>query len=424
MAGSSIMKQSKRHIRAKVTNADRSNDHISWMTADGASIYSDKSKKLYLFAFALYLIAYNLNFTTFRELSILHLDVFYLGVRVFCTIVLIALILRSGFSRWQIALFSICACIIISSTVFSGSWNILLLFLFVVAGDDIDVRDIAAVSFWCSLGVIVVTVSAATVGFISTVTMNSLNNTLRQAPGFTHPNSLGVLLLSMTCAFTVLRFRKATLVDLLFYGFMYYLCRVVVFSRTSALCMLLLASLAILATLLRGRVFDRLLIALGIGAFIFLSITTYYFMYSYNPSVGWMRELDSVLSARLALMHYFTVSFPPVPFGFDFDGVSIRFGIFTTFLVDNAYAHLVLESGILVAILMDVAWLATLAQAFRCGELSPAIFGLIIFSFVAFCETSAFFICINFNLIGISEALYSMRREKSISVCTVGAFHD
>lgn len=269
MAGSSIMKQGKRHIRAKVTNADCSNDHISWMTADGASAYSDKSKKLYLFAFALYLIAYNLNFTTFRELSILHLDMFYLGVRVFCTIVLIAQILRSSFSRWQIVLFSICACIIISSTVFSGSWNILLLFLFVVAGDGIDVRDVAAVSFWCSLGIIVVTVSAATVGFISTITMNSLNNTLRQAPGFTHPNSLGVLLLSMTCAFTVLRFRKATLVDLFFYGFMYYLCRVVVFSRTSALCMLLLASLAILATLLRGRAFDRLLIALGIGAFIF-----------------------------------------------------------------------------------------------------------------------------------------------------------
>lgn len=195
------------------------------------------------------------------------------------------------------------------------------------------------------------------------------------------------------------------------------------FSRTSALCILLLAFLAILATLLRGKAFDRLLIALGIGAFIILSLSTYYFMYSYNPSVGWMRELDSVLSARLALMHYFTVSFPPLPFGFDFDDAFIRFDSFSTFLVDNAYAHIVLESGILVAILMYVAWLATLVQAFRCGKLSPAIFGLIIFSFVAFCETSAFFICINFNLIGISEALYSMQREHSGSTCKDEVFH-
>ena len=417
------MKQGVRQTGVRAKNSVHPYSHIGWMALSDNSTFPDNYKKSYLFAFSLYFIAYNLNFTTFRDLSFLHLDLFYLGVRAFCTVVLTAHILRLGFSRWQIALFSICACVVISSTAFSGSWNIFLLFLFVVAGKGVDVRDVASVSFWCSLGVILVTVSAASAGYISSITMNSLNNTLRQAPGFTHPNSLGVLLLSMTCAFTVLRFRKATIVDVIFYGCMYYLCRVVVFSRTSALCILLLAFLAILATLLRGKAFDRLLIALGIGAFIILSLSTYYFMYSYNPSVGWMRELDSVLSARLALMHYFTVSVPPLPFGFDFDDAFIRFGSFSTFLVDNAYAHIVLESGILVAILMYVAWLATLVQAFRCGRLSPAIFGLIIFSFVAFCETSAFFICINFNLIGISEAIYSMQREHSGSTCKDEVFH-
>lgn len=417
------MKQGVRQFGLNATKVARPDSHTGWIMPSDNSACSSSFKKLYLFAFALYLIAYNLNFTTFRYLSFLHLDLFYLGVRVFCTVVLTFHILRLGFSRWQIALFSICACMIISSTAFSGSWNILLLFLFVVAGNGISVRDVALVSFWCSLGVILITVSAATAGYISTITMNSLNNTLRQAPGFTHPNSLGVLLLSMTCAFTVLRFRKTTLVDVLFYCCTYYLCRVVIFSRTSALCILLLALLAILTTLLRGRSFDRLLIALGIGAFVILSLTTYYFMYSYDPSTGWMRELDSVLSARLALMHYFTVSFPPTPFGFDFDGAFIRFGSFTTFLVDNAYAHIVLESGILVAILMAVAWLATFAYAFNCGELSPAIFGLIVFTLVAFCETSAFFICINFNLIGISEALYSTQRKHSGLVYKDEVFH-
>lgn len=47
-------------------------------------------KRSYLTVFALYLCAYNLNFTTFRDLSYLHLDLFYLAVRILCAVVLFA----------------------------------------------------------------------------------------------------------------------------------------------------------------------------------------------------------------------------------------------------------------------------------------------------------------------------------------------
>lgn len=383
---------------------------------DSGSQNMKRSKRSYLFVFALYICAYNLNFTTFRDLSFLHLDLFYLGVRILCAVVLFARIIgisKTGFAHWQIILFSICACVLIASTAISGSWNILLLFLFVVAGEGIESKDLAGVSFWCSLGIAIVTVAAASLGFISTVTMHSLINSVRQAPGFTHPNSLGVLLLCMTCSFAVLRFRKMAIIDLAFYGFMYYLCDVVVFSRTSALCILLIGVLSILTTLLRGRTFDRTLIFLGLLAFLVLSFLTYYLMYFYNPSVGWMSDFNSLLSSRPALMHFFSVTFPPSLFGFNFDGVPIRFGSFDSFLVDNAYAHIVLESGILVAFLLSVAWILTMVQALRFHDLRPSVFGLIVFSFVAFSETAAFFICINFCLIGLSEALYSTRTREA-----------
>lgn len=402
-----------------VGNADRCDLDSDWQS-------SKRSKRSYLFVFALYLCAYNLNFTTFRDLSYLHLDVFYLAVRFLCAVVLFARIIgisKTGFERWQIVLFSICACLLITSTAISGSWNILLLFLFVVAGKGIEAKDLAHVSFWCSLGIAVVTVTAASLGFISTVMMHSLINSVRQAPGFTHPNSLGVLLLCMTCSFAVLRFRKMTITDLAFYGFMYYLCDVVVFSRTSALCILLIGALSILTTLFRGRAFDRLLIVFGLLAFLCLSCLTYYLMIFYNPSVSWMSDFNSLLSSRPALMHYFSAAFPPSLFGFNFDGVPIRFGSFDTFLVDNAYAHIVLESGFLVAVLLSVAWILTMVQALRFHELRPSIFGLIVFSFVAFSETAAFFICINFCLIGFSESLYSARCTRNKTTVNDGAFN-
>lgn len=383
-------------------------------------------KRSYLTVFALYLCAYNLNFTTFRDLSYLHLDLFYLAVRILCAVVLFARIIgisKTGFARWQIVLFSICACLLIASTAISGSWNILLLFLFVVAGKGIESKDLAIVAFWCSFGVAIVTVAAASFGFISTVTMYSLINSVRQAPGFTHPNSLGVLLLCMTCSFAVLRFRKMGLIDLVFYGFMYYLCDVVVFSRTSALCIILIGALSILTTLLRGRAFDSILIFFGLFAFLVLSCLTYYLMLFYTPAVRWMSDFNSLLSSRPALMHYFSATFPPSLLGFNFGGAPIRFGSFDTFLVDNAYAHIVLESGILVAILLSVTWILTMVQALRFHDLRPSIFGLIVFSFVAFSETAAFFICINFSLIGFSEFLYSTRCTESKATVIDGAFN-
>lgn len=372
------------------------------------------SSKMYLVAFALYLAAYSLNFTTFRDLSYLHIDAFYLGVRIFCAVTLFARIVRLGFARWQIALFCVCACVIVASTAISGSWNILLLFLFVVAGKEIEAKQLARVSFWCSICIVLVTVTAASAGLISSVSMYSLNNTLRQAPGFTHPNSLGVLLLSISCAFSILRYRKSSLLDIAFYAFMYYLCNVIVFSRTSALCILVIAILSFSITLLKNHGTDRMLIAIGIGFFVFLDLLTIFCMVFYDSSITWMHELNSLLSGRLDLMHYFCVYYPPSLFGFNFDSISVNHGSFNTFLVDNAYAHIILESGILVAILLSVAWLLTMMQAFRANDLRPSIFGLIVFALVAFSETAAFFICINFCLIGISEALYSPKRSVSL----------
>lgn len=369
------------------------------------------SSKMYLVAFALYLAAYNLNFTTFRDLSYLHIDAFYLGVRIFCAVTLFAQIVRMGFTRWQIALYCVCACVIVISTAISGNWNILLLFLFVVAGKGIGAKQLARVSLLCSICIVIVTVAAASAGIISSVSLYSLNNTLRQAPGFTHPNSLGVLLLSISCAFSILRYREFSLIDIVFYAFMYYLCNVVVFSRTSAHCILVIAILSFSITVLKSRGIDRMLIAIGIVLFFFLDLLTVFCMVFYDPSINWMHGLNSLLSGRLDLMHYFCVYYPPSPFGFNFDSISVNYGSFNTFLVDNAYAHIILESGILVALLLSVAWLLTMLQALRAGDLRPSIFGLIVFSLVAFSETAAFFICINFCLIGISEALYSPKRS-------------
>ena len=42
------------------------------------------------------------------------------------------------------------------------------------------------------------------------------------------------------------------------------------------------------------------------------------------------------------------------------------------------------------------------------GELTPELFGLIIFAFVAFSESGAFWVCVNFCLVALAEPFFSL----------------
>ncbi|WP_165542756.1 hypothetical protein [Bifidobacterium longum] len=299
----------------------------------------------------------------------------------------------------------------LASTFISGSWNILLLLLFLIAGREVDLRKIAICVLCTNVAVIFLTVICANNGIIKKTTFIAGNGMPeRQAFGFTHPNLFGLAVVTACCAYAVLQYRKFGWKDLLIYGVAFYACYELAYSRTSAISILLIVFLSLFVTIDKHGRWDKLILVLGSLAFLGLSLFSIWLMVYFKPSISWMSNLNSMMTGRLDLMHHYFETYGVHMFGFDFSKMQENYrGYYDTFICDNAFAHVVLESGIVVAALLFLAYEYVLLRGLIVyGELTPKLFGLIIFAFVAFSESGAFWVCVNFCLVALAEPFFSL----------------
>lgn len=373
---------------------------------------------IYYILFTIYCALNLLKFTSFQELSWMNIGLLYLLIRIVSALVLGARILAQRFQAKQYALCLVVGSCVLASTFVSGSWNILLLLLFLIAGREVDLHKIATCVLCTNVAVILLTVICSNSGIIEKTTFIAGNGMPeRQAFGFTHPNLFGLAVVTACCAYAVLRYRKFGWMDLLIYGVAFYACFELAYSRTSAISVLLIVFLSLFITIDRRGRWDRLILALGSLAFLGLSLFSIWLMVYFKPSISWMNNLNSMMTGRLDLMHHYFETYGVHMFGFDFSKMQENYrGYYDTFICDNAFAHIVLESGIVVAGLLFFAYEYVLLRSLVIrGELTPELFGLIIFAFVAFSESGAFWFCVNFCLIALSEPFFGLCRKSSNS---------
>ena len=358
---------------------------------------------IYYVLFTIYCALNLLKFTSFQELSWMNIGLLYLLIRIVSTLVLGVRILVQRFQAKQYVLCLVVGSCVLASTFISGSWNILLLLLFLIAGREVDLRKIAICVLCTNVAVIFLTVICANNGIIKKTTFIAGNGMPeRQAFGFTHPNLFGLAVVTACCAYAVLQYRKFGWKDLLIYGVAFYACYELAYSRTSAISILLIVFLSLFVTIDKHGRWDKLILVLGSLAFLGLSLFSIWLMVYFKPSISWMSNLNSMMTGRLDLMHHY----------FETYGVHMQEnyrGYYDTFICDNAFAHVVLESGIVVAALLFLAYEYVLLRGLIVyGELTPELFGLIIFAFVAFSESGAFWVCVNFCLVALAEPFFSL----------------
>ena len=366
---------------------------------------------IYYVLFTIYCALNLLKFTSFQELSWMNIGLLYLLIRIVSTLVLGVRILVQRFQAKQYALCLVVGSCVLASTFISGSWNILLLLLFLIAGREVDLRKIAICVLCTNVAVIFLTVICANNGIIKKTTFIAGNGMPeRQAFGFTHPNLFGLAVVTACCAYAVLQYRKFGWKDLLIYGVAFYACYELAYSRTSAISILLIVFLSLFVTIDKHGRWDKLILVLGSLAFLGLSLFSIWLMVYFKPSISWMSNLNSMMTGRLDLMHHYFETYGVHMFGFDFSKMQENYrGYYDTFICDNAFAHVVLESGIVVAALLFFAYEYVLLRGLIVyGELTPELFGLIIFAFVAFSESGAFWVCVNFCLVALAEPFFSL----------------
>lgn len=366
---------------------------------------------IYYVLFTIYCALNLLKFTSFQELSWMNIGLLYLLIRIVSTLVLGVRILVQRFQAKQYVLCLVVGSCVLASTFISGSWNILLLLLFLIAGREVDLRKIAICVLCTNVTVIFLTVICANNGIIKKTTFIAGNGMPeRQAFGFTHPNLFGLAVVTACCAYAVLQYRKFGWKDLLIYGVAFYACYELAYSRTSAISILLIVFLSLFVTIDKHGRWDKLILVLGSLAFLGLSLFSIWLMVYFKPSISWMSNLNSMMTGRLDLMHHYFETYGVHMFGFDFSKMQDNYrGYYDTFICDNAFAHVVLESGIVVAALLFLAYEYVLLRGLIVyGELTPELFGLIIFAFVAFSESGAFWVCVNFCLVALAEPFFSL----------------
>lgn len=366
---------------------------------------------IYYVLFTIYCALNLLKFTSFQELSWMNIGLLYLLIRIVSTLVLGVRILVQRFQAKQYVLCLVVGSCVLASTFISGSWNILLLLLFLIAGREVDLRKIAICVLCTNVTVIFLTVICANNGIIKKTTFIAGNGMPeRQAFGFTHPNLFGLAVVTACCAYAVLQYRKFGWKDLLIYGVAFYACYELAYSRTSAISILLIVFLSLFVTIDKHGRWDKLILVLGSLAFLGLSLFSIWLMVYFKPSISWMSNLNSMMTGRLDLMHHYFETYGVHMFGFDFSKMQENYrGYYDTFICDNAFAHVVLESGIVVAALLFLAYEYVLLRGLIVyGELTPELFGLIIFAFVAFSESGAFWVCVNFCLVALAEPFFSL----------------
>lgn len=377
---------------------------------------------LYYAAFAFYLLDSNTRHTTFTDFLFVPVAVWHVLFQIAILMLLFGKFIIQGasFRGWVIA--TLLVLVGFLSWRQSGEGWLFWLALFVVCADGVRLQPLACIVFVIFLATIALTIMFASAGLIEN-RLSVRAGVVRSAMGFTHPNILGLYLLVTCTAFSVIRFGKNPIPDLLMICFAGVINLTVADSRTAALLSCFQALLLIAFYCIRsnnGRKIARRCFAVLVVGVLLLSM---YFMVCYNPSDPLHAMINKILSGRLRLAHGYYSMQPLTLLGSTFDGLpSIYYedGVPKTFVVDNAWCHLVLRFGVIPALLFTVGYLFLFFRLLREKRWDVLLFGLVLMAVYGFSERFGIRFECNFFLYALgAELLYSDNsRSLFSSKCT------
>lgn len=291
------------------------------------------------------------------------------------------------------------------------------IFLFVFAGKGADLKKLAKITLVLVSIVTAVSILACYAGVIENYVIRaSGGRSARSAMGFTHPNRLGERIAEICIAIWYLqsqahRWRVAVLnlVALLFVSN-------IADSRGSCVVFAMLIVAAALYPVLSRTPRASIIICGSLVAVIIL--LSFYLMVAYDPGNSFMAALNAGTSGRLFLMNnsyqYAGLSLlgndysrAPVVALHYLDGSDVHF------LVDNAYARLLLLNGIIPTMSLFVLLFLVYLRNFQDHCFSLALLGLSVLLVFGLVENFPLDIQYNYFLFLISDVIF-VRNKKHV----------
>lgn len=409
LAGSALS-DSRQTVRSGL---HKSTIYLSFIRVDSVAYYM---------AYALYATSCFLEHTMFESIFGIPKGTFANGMQF---IVLFLLAVKFIIQRMPLKGWAIAATIVLISFISwrrSGEGWLFWLALFMVCAEDVDIKILANITMCVVAVLLPITIFFASAGVIENY-ISVRAGTTRQALGFAHPNALGFYLLLFCTTFSVLRFGRGPLPDILLIIAIVSVNLVVADSRTSAALSVLQVVLLLIFYTVRAprirRVFSILFI-IGTASIIAAS---YWLMVNYDASNALEAMIDSALSGRIGLAHSYYLMQPLTLFGSSFSQfapIYVSNGVPSSFTVDNAYCHLLLRYGIVPTFLFLCGLIALLVKLTREGRWDYLLFGLVLMCFYGLGESLGIRVECNFFLVAmvpelLHDAVGSHSRAKQVT---------
>lgn len=372
------------------------------------------SEALYYAAFALYNFSYALGITTFEEFIFIPVATWMklANVATFLLLVVKFITQRAKFSGWVFAA-AVVLVGYVSSRQSGENW-LFWLALFVVCAEGVRLLPLARIVFVISFATFVLAVSFSYIGVIQDVVLSRANGSARHSLGFSHPNTAGKQLLVICTTVSVLRFGKSPWPDILLIVLADILNITLIDSRTAViLSFVQIAFLLVFYYAKKEKTRDKILAGL-VAAMVLMVCVSLFIMVNYDASSGIYQLLDNLLSYRPYYQNaYYSMqgimlfgcsyeNFAPIAWG--------TTGAAVTFLVDNAWSHLILRYGIVPTSIFFVGLAALLRKILVERRWDALAFGLFLTLTFGLMETSGIQFECNYFLYALgAEVLYGAK---------------
>ena len=359
----------------------------------------------YYISYTIYLVTYILTYTS------LDIGPFLMAIQNMGILMLVPKYLTQRY-HLKSAFISFAAFLVgLLSLQITHDRNFLVLIIYVLAAKDIQIEHLAKILFISEIVLIPTIAIMCGFGLIDNILVARDDGSLRYAIGFSHPNRLGSNLLALCFSYSILMYCQKKRFAFLFYLICALLTLFIASSRTAAFTILMMYALFILFTNSEKKYSSEQISVVVTACIGFFACMSLWFMVNYDSRVGWMRLVNALLSNRLLLMNAYYISNPIQSFGYPIDGLNPVLGITGASVIDNVYAKLAIQYGIIPLIFYIAGIFAYCFSCIKSKKATAVLIGIFIYSLVGITEWQAMHFAYNICLIGIAGLVFRRKRD-------------
>ncbi|MBM6776531.1 hypothetical protein H7U34_04445 [Collinsella tanakaei] len=279
--------------------------------------------------------------------------------------------------------------------------------IFVTCAQGVRLKPLACTCLITATSFTLVTVIFASYNIIENIVSVRLD-IVRYAMGFSQPNNFGIFLLLICISLSVLRFGKNPLLDIIVISAAVLVNLLIADSRSMAVLAILQAVVLVIFYNVNSSHCRRIASIGFVILAVMLFITSIYFMIYYNGNNAIHYTINRLLSGRLNLAHEYYQMQPLTLFGSSFEEfppIYWQDGQPYTFVVDNAWCHVILRYGIVPSACLLLGICLLFWKMIKNLEWDALLFGMTLMMVYGFSETLGIRFECNYFLYAIGAKL-------------------